>query len=333
MARKGSTAPAFLITIDTEGDGLWDRPTQITTRNVRELPRFQELCERYRLKPTYVATYEAAADAMYQDFARDVLQRGTAEIGMHLHAWNSPPLYDLTGDDRAHLPYLIEYPEDIIRLKAAFLTELLEDTLQTKMLSHRAGRWTFNARYMNVLVELGYKVDCSVTPHVSWRSCAGDPKGQGGSDYTHYPTCAYFPDQNDLSIPGDSPLLEVPMTVVARTPLLRLSRSRIVPASSFPGRVLRYFATSWFRPNRRNHRQLLALLRRAIAERWDYVMFMLHSSELLAGANPTFRTEAHIQALYDLLEKLFDLAGSSCEGLTLSEYRQRVMDGRHNSSG
>jgi hypothetical protein len=333
MVRKGSTAPAFLITIDTEGDGLWDRPTQVTTRNVRELPRFQELCERYRLKPTYVATYEAAADPIYQDFARDALRRDVAEVGMHLHAWNSPPLYDLTGDDRAHLPYLVEYPEDIIRLKATFLTELLEDTLQTKMLSHRAGRWTFDAHYMNVLVELGYEVDCSVTPHVSWRSCAGDPNGQGGSDYTHYPTCAYFPDPNDLSIPGDSPLLEVPMTVVARTPLLRLSRLGIVPAGSLLGRALPCFATPWFRPNRWNHRRLCALLRRAIAEQWDYVMLMLHSSELLAGANPTFRTETHIQALYDLLEQLFDLAGSRCEGLTLSEYRRRVVDRRLSSRG
>lgn len=75
------------------------------------------------------------------------------------------------------------------------------------------------------------------------------------------------------------------------------------------------------------------MLRRAIAERWDYVMLMLHSSELLAGANPTFRTEAHIQALYDLLEQLFDLAGNRCEGLTLSEYRQRVVDRRLSSSG
>jgi hypothetical protein len=39
--------PAFLITIDTEGDNLWSRPRTITTRNAHSLPRFQALCEKY----------------------------------------------------------------------------------------------------------------------------------------------------------------------------------------------------------------------------------------------------------------------------------------------
>jgi hypothetical protein len=28
-----------------------------------------------------------------------VIARGTAEVGMHLHAWNSPPTEPLTADD------------------------------------------------------------------------------------------------------------------------------------------------------------------------------------------------------------------------------------------
>lgn len=38
--------PAFLITIDTEGDNIWARRLPITTRNAEYLPRFQKLCER-----------------------------------------------------------------------------------------------------------------------------------------------------------------------------------------------------------------------------------------------------------------------------------------------
>src|SRR5579872_1992405 len=158
--------PAFLITIDTEGDNAWARPREITTRNSRYLPRFQQLCERYGFKPTYLTNYEMAQCPDFRALAQDALRRGTAEVGMHLHAWNSPPLVPLTADDFDCHPYLIEYPPQNIRDKVVFLTELLEDTFQVKMRSHRAGRWSFNAVYARILVENGYRVDCSVTPLV-----------------------------------------------------------------------------------------------------------------------------------------------------------------------
>ena len=99
------TTPAFLITIDTEGDNLWASPREISTENSRFLPRFQSLCERYNFKPTYLTNYEMAVDPFFLDFGRDIVRRGTGEIGMHLHAWNSPPLVPLTTDDLSHHPY------------------------------------------------------------------------------------------------------------------------------------------------------------------------------------------------------------------------------------
>ncbi len=138
---------AFLITIDTEGDNLWQKHDSITTENARYLPRFQQLCEKYGFKPVYLTNYEMAIDPFYIEFARDVIARGTAEVGMHLHAWNSPPTEPLTADDWRHKPYLIEYSDAMMREKVDYMTRLLEDTFQTKMVSHRAGRWAFDERY------------------------------------------------------------------------------------------------------------------------------------------------------------------------------------------
>ena len=86
------TKTPFIITVDTEGDDLWSRPREITTRNARYLPRFQKACERFGLKPVYLTNYEMAMADDFAEFARDVSARGAGEIGMHLHAWNSPPL-------------------------------------------------------------------------------------------------------------------------------------------------------------------------------------------------------------------------------------------------
>jgi len=218
--------PAFLITIDTEGDNLWQNHDRITTENARFLPRFQQLCEKYAFKPTWLTNYEMAIDPVYIAFARDVIARESGEIGMHLHAWNSPPLSDLTGDDWRYKPYLIEYPAEQIHSKVAFMTQLLEETFQTKMLSHRAGRWAFNEYYAALLIEYGYVVDCSVTPKVNWQFSPGDPKGHGGTNYQHFPERAYFIDEKDISKAGASSLLEVPMSIQYKhSPLMNQLKS------------------------------------------------------------------------------------------------------------
>src|SRR5438132_4090454 len=143
----------FIITIDTEGDDLWSKPREITTRNAEYLPRFQSLCERFRFKPVYLTNYEMAMSDVFVEFARDVLARGAGEIGMHLHAWNSPPLVPLTSDDLRFHPYLIEYPEPVMKATIKTLTRLLNDRFEQTMTSHRAGRWASEGRDAAMLVD------------------------------------------------------------------------------------------------------------------------------------------------------------------------------------
>ena len=108
---------------------------------------------------------------------------------------------------------MIEYPADQIRAKVDHMTKLLEDAFQTKMLSHRAGRWAFNEYYASLLLEYGYQVDCSVTPRVNWQFSPGNPQGNGGTDYSRFPSQAYFIDPQNIAKPGASALLEVPMSI------------------------------------------------------------------------------------------------------------------------
>lgn len=316
--------PFFLITIDTEGDNLWAAPREITARNAAFLPRFQTLCEKYGLKPTYLTNYEMAASPEFREFARDVLARRTAEVGMHLHAWNSPPVQPLTDDDYRHQPYLIEYPAQLIREKVGFLTKLLEDTFGVKMTSHRAGRWSMNAVYARILVEHGYRIDCSVTPHVSWADVKGDPNQPGGTDFSRFPELPYTVDLQDISRPGNSSLLELPMTVVpSEHQALRKIGERL-PRRSLPARVWnRLFPpVHWLRPNGRNLGQMFQILERTLRERRPYAEFMLHSSEFMPGGSPTYRTPESIEALYRDLEQLFSRAAAGFTGATLSDFQQ-----------
>ena len=72
----------FLITIDTEGDDLWAKPQTITTHNSKFLPRFQQLCERFGQRPTWLVNYDMALCPDFQALGRNMLGRDAGEIGM-----------------------------------------------------------------------------------------------------------------------------------------------------------------------------------------------------------------------------------------------------------
>jgi hypothetical protein len=309
----------FLITIDTEGDNLWQSQAEVSAHNARFLPRFQQLCERYGFKPCYLTNHEMATDADYQAFARDAIARGTAEVGMHLHAWNSPPAHPATDRGGQAQAYLIEYPREIMRAKIDFMTKLLEDTFGVKMLSHRAGRWAFNETYAGLLLEYGYRVDCSVTPHVDWSATPGATAG--GTDYRAFPDRAYFVDPADISKPGASPLLELPMTTRPKyAPWVQALKTG---ADRLRGKH-RPASIVWMRPRGGNAKQMMALADQRLAAGADYVEFMLHSSEFMPGGSPTFRDEAAIEGLYADLEQLFEHLAARFEGLTLAGFHQRL---------
>ena len=309
--------PAFLITIDTEGDNLWQNHRIIATENTRFLSRFQQLCEKYQFKPTWLTNYEMAKDPAYVEFASDVIARNQGEVGMHLHAWNSPPEYPLTDDDWKWQPYMIEYPDDILEAKVRFMTELLEESFGVPMKSHRAGRWAFDERYAAVLTRLGYCVDCSVTPRVNWQFTAGAPQGNGGTNYTGFPREAYFIDPQDISKAGPGTLLEIPMSTDYKySPGVRRIKQGI---DKLRGRR-RSPAVYWLRPSRDNLSAMKRVVERNLASGSDYVEFMLHSSEFMPGGSPTFKTAADIETLYENLEQLFAWLQPQTTGMTLFEY-------------
>jgi peptidoglycan/xylan/chitin deacetylase (PgdA/CDA1 family) len=322
MGKTALHPPAFLITIDTEGDDLWSQPAEITAKNARFLPRFQALCEKYGLRPTWLVNYEMAESAGFVEFGRDVLRRGTGEIGMHLHGWNSPPIHTLTDDDYRHQPYLFEYPEPAMREKIHAMTELLEERFQRKPVSHRAGRWGLNSTYARLLVEHGYRVDCSVTPHLSWQIYPGDPQGSGGPDFTAFPEQPYFLDLDHLERAGASPLLEVPLSVV-RTPYAGVN-DWLKKAPSIVRRGFgRFFPTTyWMVPRDRwaNHRGMMMIMHHALINGWPCVELATHSSELMPGGSPFFPDENSIERLYRRLERVFSLAAENFRGMTLQEF-------------
>jgi hypothetical protein len=304
----------FIITIDTEGDNLWDYRLGdiIETKNARYIPRFQELCDQYGYKPVYLANYEMVRDDFFVEFSRNILRGNRCEIGMHLHAWNNPPHYELNNPYHDYgLPYLIEYPEQIMREKIDVLYHLLKNTFKTEIVSHRSGRWATDQRYFDILGEYGIKTDCSITPHISWKSSKGFSTGNVGNDYT---------SKLEEPYPVKS-ILEIPVTIRV---LRGFSFAKPLRARSFLAAVKKAVMgkATWLRPNGHNLADMLMLIDVIQKSESDYLMFMLHSSELMPGGSPSFRTKDAIERLYHDLAIIFEVISKRFTGITLKDYME-----------
>lgn len=301
----------FLITIDTEADNQWDFDHEISTECAKFLPRFQELAERYGFKPTWLTNYEMANDDFFYHYMKEKQDDGLCEIGMHLHAWNTPPEYPLEKKFRER-DYLIEYPFDIMEKKVTTMTELIENKFGKKPVSHRSGRWTTNQDYFKILHKYGYKVDCSITPHIDWTNCVG-VTGLVGSDYSKCPEKPYYIYKD---------ILEVPMTIRKKHIFVW---EKPYTLYSFC-RELKRFAlgrSQWLRPDASLLQKPLTKLVDIVSKENQYLMFMIHSSELMPAGSPNFKTTESIERLYQIIETIFEKAVSlEYEGKTLREYAE-----------
>ena len=316
----------FILTIDTEGDNQWDHGRELTVENIKFVPRFQDLCEKYLVKPTYLVTSEVCEDNFAKEIFKDYLSNDKAEVGTHLHSWTTPPFHDKDGyryNDVNHA-FATELPEDLLIEKVKNLTNQIETSFGKRPLSFRSGRYGFNENLARVLADNSYLVDSSVTPYTSWSVHHGIPGGKGGTDFidkTPFPYKYEFPNGS---------LLEIPITILpTRFPLNRyntIARQyfRRVDNSLFL-RVFRKLLFSkqplWLRPHLGMDISLFnELLFESINVNLPYIVMMFHSSELMPGSS-IYRTDnGSIEKLYDLLKSFFVLLNDKkIVSVTLSE--------------
>lgn len=295
----------FIITVDTEGDNLWrwKKGEPITTNNVHFIPRFQELCEEFGFKPVYLTNYEMAQDDSWVNYAKDKAEKGLCEIGMHIHAWNTPPIYEL-DDNFGGNSYISEYPSEIIFQKVKFITQYLNERFELPITSARSGRWATNEAYFLALQKNGYTCDCSYTPEIDLSKIPGQSANLG-NDYRKANKKVHFVAEN---------IIEVPMSTrkihhIAEGSL-KHKLSTMIKGDSM-----------WLRPYRKSLSDMVFLSESIQQEGEDYLEFMIHSSELMPGGSPYFQTEDDIELLYSIMQRYFQWARENeYKGTTLCDY-------------
>lgn len=316
----------LIITIDTEADDQWLRRGPITTANLGFIPPLQEICNAHGFPPTYLCTHEVVFDPAFERVLVPSENEGLAEIGAHLHPCTTPPL-DQYWDPPGHPgAFASEIPTSLFRKKLETLTTALEVKRGRRPTSYRAGRWGFSAAHTEILIELGYLADCSVTPLLLWKDAGIRECGQ---DYRGAPPWPYYMAWGDPGRPGASSLLEVPVTVLQtngvmrRFPVLnewyRVSRKHVVAKGL--DRLFRV-APQWFRPFQdMTSNRLMAVYRTARLLNLPVIQMAFHSSELMPGSSPHNATPDDVARLLAKLKDVFSrLAREGVTGTTLSGF-------------
>ncbi len=331
----------FIVTVDTEADNEWERQGSPAYHNIRALPAFQDLCDRYGVRPTYLVTYDVAADRDSLAVLRELYQDGNCEIGAHMHAWRTPPFYSPLDDGNRCHAYLYEYPRDVQANKVTTLTDHLERLFQTKITSHRGGRWGIDAYGMSLLEANEYEVDTSVTPFRSWTHKKGDPAGKGGPDFLRAPCRPYFPASHDVQRVGTAGILEVPVSVRVLGLTLKTDWSRGL-AGLFSGvgftkrkvrNILRKLSIAelvGLNPAVNPSRHMILLCGRLIREQEPVLNMAFHSSELIAGGSPEVADSNDQERLWRALDQVFACISEypHVQKHTLTEYARQYEESK-----
>jgi hypothetical protein len=301
------------------------------------LTDFQELCDRYAVKPTYLVTYDVIQNESGRETLQQLARGGNCEIGAHLHAWSTPPDYELKPGLFRQQPYLHEYPPEIQQQKLGAVTQTLTQAFGRRPTSYRGGRWSFDARAAEFLIKEQYLVDSTVTPGINWAANPGYSAGACGPSFVGAPPLPYRLAEADVTAVGTSPLVEVPVSIVAKGML----RSMAFEARRLPGGPSQVAALGrralqktglrrqvWLRPGFTSPPDMMWVCNELCRQNAPVLNLMFHSSELLAGGSPRVRTPAAEREFWDSLERIiaYVTRNLGARGVTLTDHAQLFVE-------
>ena len=327
-AERPQQDASVVVTIDTEPDNAWEDHLNPSVANVRELLRLQELLGRYGASPTCMVTSRVLQSAEAVDVLRELVAGG-AEIGAHLHPWESPP-FVASGMDTRHPTFPHELPVDVFEDKLRGLIEAISERFDAPT-SYRGGRWGIATEHLPILEAAGLEVDTTVTPLVDWRSTMGIPareNGTGGVDFRFAPTRPYHPNYEDVTSEGDARITEIPLTVGFTRRLPAIVRRTYFALPELGRRLMRKLGLArpvLAEPAGERVEWLTKMVRVVLAQRPPAVNIALHSSELMVGGSPWSKTRADVDRIFSRMDSILRIlsAEHSCVFTTLTDAARR----------
>ena len=323
----------LVVTVDTEEEGLWGgvyKRSFNPVKNIKGIPKFQEICDRYSVKPSYLSTYSVAKTPWAADILCPIEIENRGEIGGHLHAWNTPPFEEELSRKNSLMCHL---PENLLEKKIDTLIHAHEESFKKRPFSFRAGRWGFDLKVANVLNKRNFIVDSSICPFIDYTD-EGIPLSK-----VSLPDYYYLNKKNILSISSEkNNLLEVPATVGFNRKNFNLSFRviNICKKNFFLSKLhiigllskLNIVKIVSLNPELSSLNEMKKCAKVIVNKRDAKILnVFFHSSDLMAGGTPYVSDQDSLHSFLKKIDNFFYFATNEwdVESLTLSQIQQKIL--------
>ncbi len=315
--------PMLLVVVDTEEEFDWKLgfdPKATSVTAITKIGRFQEVCDEFGIRPTYVIDYPIASQKEAIDALRGIVESERATLGAHLHPWVNPPIEEEVS---ARHSYPGNLERDLEARKLRTLVETIERNFGVRTTVYKAGRYGVGPNTSALLEGEGFDVDLSVYPRA-------DLRDDGGPDYTRFgPEPFWFGESRRL--------LEIPVTAAYVGYLHRagrhLHRFGLLPHmrwARLPGILSRLGALERLRltpegMDARHHRRLtLGLMRRGVRT----FTFSFHSPSVDPGHTQYVRDETDLSRFLGTCRAFFEFFLGELNGVAMTplEMRQALQE-------
>ena len=292
MSSRDANGVRLIFSVDVEEEGLFSGRYAARAEglsNVAALSRLEFLPREHGLPPTLLCTWPVLADPSCAVLLRRWQDEFGAEIGAHLHPWNTPPLADETAT--SWLPSESMDPA-LLEAKLATLLAACREVSGRAPACFRMGRFDLGPKMRGLLSGHGLRVDSSLVP-------GRYPAGQ----FVAMPESFLCPSDPHPLVPalgGQPHVLEAPITMVPLLPgLPRLAwaAAGLLPESAGQGllRSFRRYAMTGVQPVWFPLASMKLAARLHLARGGRVIHMFLHSSELSPGHAAHLPDEAAVE--------------------------------------
>ena len=314
--------PLYLVvSLDVEEEGLFGghyARRGFTTRNTSGLKDLAAFCGM-GIRPTLFCAHSVLADPVSRETLAWLRNAHHAEIGAHLHHWNTPPLTlngtDHTLPDTAVRVPAAEVPDALFSAKLAALMEAGKALQGPPMTSFRMGRWDLHRSHWPLLAAAGILCDASVRP-LHCASSAGL-----GPDHFDAPGNPYWVNA------GQNPIFEVPLTVTPLLPQLPgLMRALPATLAARARASLKTWGALALLPVYHPLWAMRAITKLYAARGGRVLSLTWHSSEMMPGGTPHLPDPASVKKFIDKVGYWLNWLhrNYSVRSLTMDELRREL---------
>lgn len=247
---------------------------------------------------------------MQENYAEQV------EFAAHLHPWVNPPFDEQqsdTDDIDEKLSYPGNLPAELEKAKLSMLTDKITGLTGRSPTTYLAGRYGVGENTYNILSELGYKVDVSISPFADFRH-------QEGPDFSNNNNVSFV--QNGIKcIPHSTGYIS---HVGALADWLNSNTANLQKLNNnLLGKlILKLLGVERVRlsPEGFNETQMKKLVASLNRTGVEHLIYSFHSSTSKLGGSPYVATQESLQKMYQSSSDILTSLSSSTTPFLLDDH-------------